>query len=369
MFRRLAPLLIVALLAAPAAGQSAPDVQRLDTERRDKERERDDLRGEAATAAQQVEALRARLVGLARAQSGEERQAASKRARFEILNTREQALSLRMSRNRAKLTRLLSALQLYSRNPPPALLVAPRKANDAVRAAILMRAIAPELARRAAALKAEAETFQRSRRETALAHESLFTTESEVADRRAEIERLIAEKTALEQRLYTDADAADAEAKALAARVQSLGGLVRELGARDQPATTQSMTPRLARLLTPVQGTRIRGFGVPSPSGGRNEGVTWRSEPEAQVLAPAAARVEFAGALDGWGQVVVLSLGDGWHVVLAGMDRISAKVGRSVAAGEPIGRMGSGGKPSPELYMELRQAGAPVDPAGRLDAG
>ena len=80
--------------------------------------------------------------------------------------------------------------------------------------------------------------------------------------------------------------------------------------------------------------------------------------------------VEYAGPVKGWSQVVVINLGGGWRVVLAGLERTATAQGRSVAPGEPLGLMakgGQGGGASPELYMELRKDGQVTDPARRLD--
>ncbi len=87
-----------------------------------------------------------------------------------------------MAANQAQLSRLLGALELYRRNPPPALLISPRSAEDAVRATILIRAVEPELARRAQAFRAEAEALQRVRRAIEAMSEDLFTSESALAE-------------------------------------------------------------------------------------------------------------------------------------------------------------------------------------------
>ena len=91
------------------------------------------------------------------------------------------------------------------------------------------------------------------------------------------------------------------------------------------------------------------------------------------VTAPADGSVLYAGPFRSYGQLLILNAGDGYHVVLAGMNRINVALGQSVLAGEPVGAMGearvasssasSGGNRAPELYVEFRKDGKPVDPA------
>jgi len=366
--RPLALAIVLALCAAPAFGQRE-DAGALRAQAREKARERELMLMDARQAARKVERLREQLVRLAQRQAVDENQALAQRARLTALGAREEALTAAMAGERGRQARLLSALQAYSRNPPPALLVSPSRANDAVRAAILMRALAPELERRAALLQARVDEVAAVRRAAAQASAGLFLTESELAEQRAETERLIADKRALERRLYAAADAAAREAEALARQADSLGGFVRDLGARSRQPTL--VAPR--RLFQPVEGRLVARFG--KAAGGddrRSEGLSWQTGPSAQVLAPAAGVVEYAGPLEGWGGVVILRLQGGYRVVLAGMDSVAALTGRRVAAGEPVGRMGpaSGpGRPAAgRLYLELRRGDAPVDPSPWLDA-
>jgi septal ring factor EnvC (AmiA/AmiB activator) len=304
-------------------------------------------------------------------QASGEAGASSERARLSALNSREAALSARIAANRAQLTRLLSALQLMTRDPPPPLLVSPRRANEAVRAAILMRAVEPVLQKRAADLAAQAHEIARVRREAALQGERLFLTESELAERRAAIQRLAQEKGALEEAaLDPAAKAAAATAEAAARGAPDPAALVRRLDTSRQPALPAA--PQVwsnGRLTAPVAGVLVRRFGQPlSGSGRRSEGLAWRTEPLAQVRAPAAGQVDYAGPLKGWGQVVVLRVDDHTRLVLTGLDRSDTSAGRSVAAGEPIGLMGRGRNPPPEVYLEVRRDGAPIDPQRWLDA-
>jgi len=362
MRRVLLAVLIAALGTAPAWGQRE-DAYAVEMQRRDKVRERDALRADAAAAAREVERLRARLIILSRSQATDEGTALAQRARFSALSQREQALNALMNHERDRQGRLLAALQTYSRHPPPALLVSPRSANDAVRAAILMRAVAPELQRRARALQVQLDAVAKVRRDAALAGEALFMTESELAEQRAETERLIAQKTALERRLGAASDAAAREVEALARRAASLGGFVGDLGQRaPEPRVTAP-----DRLSTPVRGALIRRFGQ-ALGATRSDGVAWRAGPSAQVLAPAGGQVEYAGPLKNWGAVVILRLDGGYRVVLAGLDEVAALTGRRVSAGEPVGRMAKSRSGSHDLYMEVRRGGAAVDPSPWLDA-
>src|SRR5690606_29406495 len=93
-------------------------------------------------------------------------------------------LSAEQGRNLNRMSRLLTALAQFRRDPPPALLVSPEDATEAVRAAILVKAITPELQKRARAYAAQAEDLARQRRLAAVASEALFTADSALAEQR-----------------------------------------------------------------------------------------------------------------------------------------------------------------------------------------
>jgi len=75
---------------------------------------------------------------------------------------------------------------------------------------------------------------------------------------------------------------------------------------------------------------------------------------------------------------LILDAGGGYHVLLAGMDRISVDIGQFVLTGEPVAMMGSGpkvaailaaGSSQPILYVEFRKDGTPIDPSPWWAAG
>jgi len=286
---------------------------------------------------QEIAALRAELARIAAEGPKNTAQVAAARARLQVLGVRETALDARLGDDRNRLARLLSALQLFRRDPPPALLVRPNDALDAVRAVILIRAMTPELERRAATLTAESKSLTALRREAAAANADLFSAESLQAEQRSDIERLM-----------------DGE--------QAEGLYARSPGVMTTNLAQAPAGPGFTRLTPPVAGPIVRPYGSPMPGGERAPGIAWRPPNGSIVKAPAAGTIAFAGPVTGWGIVVILSTGGSYNIVLAGLSETAATPGQSVASGAPVGRMGNAGKSPSDLYMEVRQGGAPQDP-------
>lgn len=346
----IAALALVALPVAASAPQ-AGDVARLQAEFRDERARARSLREEARRAAAEIVALERDLVRLRAAVGEDDATIAAQRARLRELGAREAALVARLSEARGRQGRLLSALQMMSRRPPPPLLVPADKAVDTVRAAILMRAMAPALQARAQGLADRQAEVVRVRRLSALDSERLFTTESDRGDRRAELEALSARKTALQAVLDAEALAAERATRVLEARLRSLGADVPAAAAETEPAATRLPAGR-SRLTPPVPGPPSQRFGAGS------HGWRWRVD-GVEISAPAAGRVAFAGPLSGWGQVVVLDLGTGWRAVISGLDALTVETGARVTDGQALGRAGEDG----EIAFELRRDERPIDPA------
>ena len=102
--------------------------------------------------------------------------------RLARLNVAETELSVDQGLNMHRLSRLLSVLEQLRRDPPPALLVSPQDAKDAVRAAILVKAMTPDLQARARGYADSATEVMRQRRLAAVQSEALFERDSLAAD-------------------------------------------------------------------------------------------------------------------------------------------------------------------------------------------
>ena len=346
---------LTALAATPAASQRAQEsgeLAGLQSEYRDEQVRARRLRADAADAAAGIVSLDRRLAALRRDETTDDVQMAAQRARLDELGRREATLVAALSRERGRQGRLLSALQMMSRDPPPPLLIPADKAVDTVRAAILMRAMAPELERRARALVAQQVEVARIRRLAVLSSERLLTTESAQGDRRAAMEDLSRRKAALVAVLRADAERAERAARVLEARIHSLGGVVRLATEGDSESVSTRLPGGRSRLSPPTLGRPDIGYGRGS------SGLRWRLD-AGSVAAPASAVVDYAGPLSGWGEVVILDLGPGWRVVIAGLDSVAVEAGARVTDGQSLGRSA----PDGEVYFELRRDERPVDPS------
>jgi septal ring factor EnvC (AmiA/AmiB activator) len=255
------------------------------------------------------------------------------------LTAKEDALTGQIGATRATLAHLLTALELFRRDPPPPLLISAADARDAVRAAILAKALTPELQARVRVLDAQAQALAQVRRRTAAASGALFESESNLDDRQGRL----------------DAISSDA-------------ALLAPPSARQAMAAAQA-TPPPVSFIAPTTGAVAVRYGGRLASGLTADGIAYRPAASAAVRAPAAGVVAYAGPVNGWGQVVILRAGGGCHMVLSGLGKVTVAEGQSVAAAAPIGYMPASGQSPPELYFEVRLAKGPIDPARMMSDG
>jgi len=121
-----------------------------------------------------------------------------------------------------------------------------------------------------------------------------------------------------------------------------------------------------SNLLLPVHGTVHTKFGKKDDLGAKSKGITFITRPGASVVVPIAGIVKFAGTFQKYRQILIIEHQGGYHSLIAGLARIDAVIGASLAAGEPVGIAENSN--SPQIYYELRQNGKPVNPKKLLIA-
>jgi septal ring factor EnvC (AmiA/AmiB activator) len=242
-------------------------------------------------------------------------------------------------------------------------------------AADALRLEAPRLAAAAAAQRREADALDQ---DIDAAHQAQATAEaqakeaaSQAAAAGSRMESLRAALVAIEaQRRADEAKAREDQLRAERQKhlAEAQAAHQREVAAEHPTGagTIASGAGPHGQLQPPVIGVVVKGWGEQA-DGGPATGLSYHAPPGARVIAPCGGRVVFAESFRSYGLLLIIDCGGGYHVVLAGFQRLDVKLGQSLLAGEPVGIMPDWdpGTPSqrPALYVELRHDGAPVNPA------
>ena len=124
------------------------------------------------------------------------------------------------------------------------------------------------------------------------------------------------------------------------------------------------------RLDLPVGGKIIEVFGELDGIGLKSKGINIITPSGAQVFSSFDGKVLYANNFRNFGPVLIIDHGDGFNTLMMGLERIDVKIGQNLLTGEPVGVMKelkpSNKHASPELYLELRRNGKPVNPLAWL---
>jgi septal ring factor EnvC (AmiA/AmiB activator) len=328
----------------------------------------------------------------------------STQERLKPLDENETSIRKSLDGRRAVIGEVLGALQRMGRQPPPALVASPEDALQSVRTAIVLGAVLPEMRREVESLANDLSELLAVRKKIDAEREQLKTEVAALDGERTRMTALVGERQKQLAERERALEAERSRAGTLAQQVDNLKDLIakleqglnpqtrelREAGRSDnRPALSAFRDPgRLApavafaslrgRMPIPVNGVKLKEFGAPDANGGSEKGISIAARAGAQVTAPADGWVVYAGPFRSYGQLLILNVGGGYHVLLAGMDRISVDLGQFVLTGEPVAVMGNGshiaailaaGSSQPVLYVEFRKDGVPVDPGPWWAAG
>jgi len=316
--------------------------------------------------AAQAAGLRQKLIATAARIETLERRKVETDDRIVELAAENDRLSVGFANDRVAVTKLLAILERLQHDMPPALAMRPDDALGAARGAMLVGASLPPVYAQAARLSRRIEALKRTR----LALEQQRVQASETATRlnvaRAELDELLGQK---EKEAATAAEAYGtlkvqmekvareaADFQALLSRVRALR---QQAGGDAQNVVTvtaqnSGLPGVLSRnsLLEPVVGALENG----------SSGLSYSTQPGAQVIAPADGKVLYAGPYHKTGQVLILEITTGYDVVLAGLGRVTVKPNDQLLAGEPVGMMPA--NPADDrLYFEVRHGGHGMSPA------
>jgi septal ring factor EnvC (AmiA/AmiB activator) len=95
---------------------------------------------------------------------------------------------------------------------------------------------------------------------------------------------------------------------------------------------------------------------------GHETGITIAAVPGQPVAAPQDGRIVFAGAFKSYGLLLIIEHDSEYHTLLWGFSKLRVGVGDEVRGGEIIGVMDVVDGVSPNLGVEFRRKGRPVNP-------
>ena len=426
----LTPAVLLALLVlsasfattslSPAAAQSAAPTQQATAGSPDAIRQREEeleaareqqrkaaelqqkLKADIAAIGQDRSKLNQQLIDIATQVRTVETRIGETEASLRPLDAREQQVRATLDSRRTEIVEVLAALQRAGRRTPPALLVRPEDALQSLRTAMLLGSVVPELRARADKLATDLGELVNVRKKIATQRDVLARDRDRLKDDSVRLAALVEERQRKQSAIEKDVEAEGARAINLSRQVEGLQGLItkmeQELKSAAKAAATASLqgapaapggkpnlgalkdparlTPAIAfasakaLFAFPVNGRKIRDFGGSDGAGGVEKGISLATRAGAQVTTPCDGWVVYAGPFRSYGQLLILNAGGGYHVLIAGMERISVNIGQFVLTGEPVATMGSTSQVAsilattasqPVLYVEFRKDGTPID--------
>lgn len=387
------------------------ELQELSRSMRVSDEKANELQESIAALSKTSESLKQALIDSAARRKDLERKIEAGEKKLAELGVSEDKIRHSFKDRRAILAEVLAALQRMGRNPPPALLVSPEDALASVRTAILLGAVVPGIRKETEKLAADLAELVRLREEGEKETETLVATMASRQEEERRMDLLLVENDRLSRQNTLELAAEKRRAEELAARASNMEGLIasleteirsvreaaekskaeeerlrklseeqrqkaRELAASSLPdknriAPAYAFSDLKHKLELPAAGEILRQYGDPDGTGHEAKGMVIASAPGSLVTAPADGWVVYAGEFRSYGQMIILNTGDGYHVVLSGMDRINTGQGKFVLSGEPLAVMGEKRVASatalaletdrPTLYIEFRKDGKPVD--------
>ena len=361
------------------------------------------LKSEIAAVGQDRSKLNQQLIDIAAQVRSVETRIGDAEARLRPLDSREQQIRNSLDSRRSEMVEVLAALQRAGRRTPPALLVRPEDALQSLRTAMLLGSVVPELRARAEKLTGDLTELVTVRKTIATERDRLAADRDKLRDDQTRLAALVDERQRQQSSIEKDMDAEGARAITLSRQVDNLQGLIakmeQDLKSAAKAAQTASLQgapatlngkPNLGALkdparlspaiafasakglfALPVNGVKICDFGGSDGAGGVEKGISLATRPGAQVTTPCDGWVVYAGPFRSYGQLLILNAGGGYHVLIAGMERISVNIGQFVLTGEPVAIMGTTSQVAsilaanasqPVLYVEFRKDGTPIDP-------
>jgi len=295
-------------------------------------------------------------------------------------------LETALGSRKVEMTTNLAALERIGLRPPPALLAHPDDAVRSLRSSMLLNFLIKNHQQHMQDLQADVKRIEQI--ETLIMAEKMQIEVDlrQAAQEKQRLQLLLDEKKTTQQQSERQLARVSEQGSILANKAQSLQQLIEELERTKnsspikperEDATQNLVVPiddhfsrRRGQLAYPVSGIKMQSFGKNGQE--VSHGELYETSSGALITTPVDGVVRYAGSFRSYGQLLILDVGQNYHLILAGMGQLYVQQGQVLLAGEPVGmmampemtdRISSIGQITPMLYVEIRKDGTPIDPA------
>jgi septal ring factor EnvC (AmiA/AmiB activator) len=185
---------------------------------------------------------------------------------------------------------------------------------------------------------------------------ALTQKKNEVETKKREIEKEKQKKATLLTSVKKERVAYEKAITELKGREKDLHSLIQKLTVKAASLKGTDFKALRGKLPLPVEGT------IFSPTG-REKGIGIKAPEGTKIQAICNGKVAYASWFKGYGNLMIIDHGGGYHTVAAHAARLLKKVGEGVKTGDVVALVGSTGSiEGPMLYFEIRHHGTAVNP-------
>lgn len=361
--------------AAPQNPDSAKsELSRVTHEIQAAESEHKKLRAKAQAVQKEILEVRRKMVSAAGSIQEQEESLNRLEQKLREFEAQQELMKQRLEIRKMQRIKVLAALQNLAWKPTEALLAQPLPPEDTLRSALLLREAVPRLEYSTEGLRKDLAKIASLTTAIRAQYAQIKTMAKRLEQKHRNMDGLIKKKSKLQSTFASESTRQKEKANSLAKQARDLKDLLSRLdeeSKRQRQLRKETGVPAGAfmaargKIPYPVRGNIIKKYGEMTESGITSKGLIMRTRQNAQVIAPYDGTVLFAGPFRGYGELLIIEHGDGYHTLLAGIGRLDTSVGQSLLAGEPVGIMVADSTPT--LYIELRRNGQPINPTHWLD--
>jgi murein hydrolase activator len=377
-FAATATLLFTAGLLAQNEGDA--DVSALKAAKRSAavaEQRAENLRQEASNAEQSADRVVAQRAALGADIDAANAQIVAARVRIGLIARRQKIQASRLGEANEPLLRLNALLQRITRQPAVLLFARPGDRRDYVHVRATIASVEPYIANQTIALRRQMAAQRELRSQEQMAMKALAGARQSLSERGKSLANL-------EEAGQGNADALTGDAaieyELAIGQGERARDLVEQIDANRESSQNAAMLsdldgPILAErasvgsasndpaYIAPARGTILSGFGEVTQTGYRERGIRMQTAPSSPLVAPAAGVVTFAGRYRSYGNIIIIDHGGGWTTLIAFVEQLGVVKGNRVNKGSAIG---TARVANPEIMVELRRNGRPIDIAAMI---